>query len=114
MVHFRTAIAHDPDIAPAYAALAEAHIWLYSSVGVLPAIESVPQARSAVERALELDPALADAHKVRALIAMNHDWDRRGAEEGLTRALDLRPGWQPPISGMPGASCCSSGSTTRR
>ena len=92
MVHFRTAIAHDPDIAPAYAALAEAHIWLYSSVGVLPAIESVPQARSAVERALELDPALADAHKVRALIAMNHDWDRRGAEEGLTRALDLRPG----------------------
>ena len=54
--------------------------------------ESVPQARSAVERALELDPALADAHKVRALIAMNHDWDRRGAEEGLTRALELRPG----------------------
>ena len=42
--------------------------------------------------ALELDPTLADAHRVRALIAMNHDWDRRGAEEGLTRALQLAPG----------------------
>ena len=26
------------------------------------------------------------------LIAMNHDWDRRGAEEALTRALQLGPG----------------------
>jgi eukaryotic-like serine/threonine-protein kinase len=92
IVHFRNAIAQDSGIAPAYAALAEAYIWLYSGVGMLPASESVPQARWAVEKALELDPALADAHKVRALIAMNHDWDRRGAEEGLTRALELRPG----------------------
>jgi tetratricopeptide (TPR) repeat protein len=26
------------------------------------------------------------------LIAMNHDWDRRGAERALTRALELAPG----------------------
>ena len=92
IAHFRTAITRDSGIAPAYAALAEAQIWLYSSVGVLSAKESVPQARWAVEKALELDPALAEAHKVRALIAMNHDWNRRRAEEGLTRALELRPG----------------------
>ena len=92
IAHFRTAIAQDSGIAPAYAALAEAHIWLYSGVGMLPANESVPQARWAVEKALELDPTLADAHKVRALIAMNHDWNPRAAEEGLTRALELRPG----------------------
>lgn len=91
IAHFRRAIAQDSGIAPAYAALAEAHIWLYS-VGMLPANEAVPQARWAVEKALELESTLADAHKVRALIAMNHDWDRRGAEEGLTRALELRPG----------------------
>jgi eukaryotic-like serine/threonine-protein kinase len=92
IAHFRTAIAQDSGIAPAYAALAEAHIWLYSGVGMLPANESVPQARWAVEKALELDSTLADAHKVRALIAMNHDWNPRSAEEGLTRALELRPG----------------------
>ena len=82
----------DADFAPAYAALAEAHIWLYSGVGILPARETVPHARSAVDRALALEPNLAQAHKVRGLIAMNHDWDRRGAEQALTRALQLGPG----------------------
>jgi TolB-like protein/Tfp pilus assembly protein PilF len=89
---FREAIAEDSGFAPAYAALAEGHIWLYSGLGILPATDTVPQARWAVEKALELDPTLADAHKVRALIAMNHDWDRQGAEEALTRALQLGPG----------------------
>ncbi len=89
---FREAIAQDSGFAPAYAALAEGYIWLYSGLGILPASETVPQARSAVERALALDPTLADAHKVGALIAMNHDWDRRGSEESLTRALQLGPG----------------------
>ena len=89
---FRTAIAQDAAFAPAYAALAEAQIWLYSGLGVLPAKETVPQARWAVEKALELDPTLVDAHKVRGLIAMNHDWDRKGAEEALTRAVQVGPG----------------------
>jgi tetratricopeptide (TPR) repeat protein len=89
---FQEAIAEDSGFAPAYAALAEGHIWLYSGLGILPATDTVPQARWAVEKALELDPTLADAHKVRALIAMNHDWDRQGAEEALTRALQLGPG----------------------
>jgi serine/threonine-protein kinase len=92
IAHFREAIVQDSGIAPAYAALAEAYIWLYSGVGMLPANESVPQARWAVEKALELDPTLGDAHRVRALIAMNHDWNPRCAEEELTRALELRPG----------------------
>jgi serine/threonine protein kinase/tetratricopeptide (TPR) repeat protein len=89
---FGEAIARDSSFAPAYAALAEGHMWLYSGLGILPASNTVPQARSAVEKALELDATLAEAQKVRALIAMNHDWDRRGAEEALTRALELGPG----------------------
>jgi serine/threonine protein kinase/tetratricopeptide (TPR) repeat protein len=89
---FREAIAGDSGFAPAYAALAEGHIWLYSGLGILPATDAVPQARWAVEKALELDPTLAEAHKVRALIAMNHDWDRKGTEEALARALQLGPG----------------------
>jgi eukaryotic-like serine/threonine-protein kinase len=89
---FHDAIARDGGFAPAYAALAEAYIWRYSGLGILPASESVPQARSAVDTALQLDPTLANGYRVRALIAMNHDWDRRGAEEDLTRALQLAPG----------------------
>jgi serine/threonine-protein kinase len=92
IVDFNEAIARDAGFAPPYAALAEAHVWLYSSLGILPARETVPRARWAVDRALTLEPSLAHAHKVRGLIAMNHDWDRRGAEQALTRALQLGPG----------------------
>ena len=52
----------------------------------------MPHARRAVDRALALEPSLAHAHKVRGLIAMNHDWDRSAAEQALTRALQLGPG----------------------
>jgi eukaryotic-like serine/threonine-protein kinase len=92
IVDFNEAIAQDADFAPPYAALAEAHVWLYSSLGILPARETVPHARWAVNRALALEPSLAHAHKVRGLIAMNHDWDRSGAEQALTRALQVGPG----------------------
>jgi serine/threonine protein kinase/Tfp pilus assembly protein PilF len=89
---FRQAIDRDPGFAPAHAALAEGQIWLYSGLGVLSAAETVPQARSAVAKALELDPNLADAHRVRGSIAMNHDWDRKGAADGFAKALELSPG----------------------
>lgn len=88
----RAAIAQDPGFAPAYAALADAQIWLYSGVGIMPASETVPEARSAIDRALRIDPALAHAHRVRGLIAMNHDWDRAGAEVAMSRALQFGPG----------------------
>ena len=91
---FRLAIAQDPAFAPAYAALAEGQIWLYSGLGILSAAETVPAARSAVEKALELDPTLADAHRVRAAIAMNHDWDRRARRMGSpapSSSVQVRP-----------------------
>ena len=90
--NFREAIALDSRFAPAYVALAEGHVWLYSGPGILPARGTVPQARRAIEKALQLDSLSGDAHRVRALIAMAHDWDRRGADEALTRALQLGPG----------------------
>ena len=92
MIDFNQALTEDKNFAPAYAALAEAHMWFYSGVGILPADQTVPHARQAVDRALALDANLAQAYKVRGLIAMNHDWDRRGAEQALARALQLGPG----------------------
>ena len=90
--YFNQAMAEDSSFAPAYAALADAHVWFYSGLGILPADETVPHARRAVDQALTLDANLAHAHKVRGLIAMNHDWDRAAAEQALTRALQLGPG----------------------
>ena len=111
---FRTAIARDPGFAPAYAALAEGQIWLYSGLGILSASETVPQARSAVDKALALDPTLADAHKVRALIAMNHDWDRQERSvRSSVRSSSVQDRPQP-TSQMHGGCCFSRGSMTGR
>ena len=89
---FREAIGHDGGFAPAYVGLAEGQIWLYSGLGALSAHDTVPEARWAVAKAVEIDATSADAHRLRALVAMNHDWDRKGAEDGLLRAVHLAPG----------------------
>ena len=92
IANFRQAIARDSGFAPAYVALAESHVWLYSGLSILSPREAVPLARRAIETALQLDATLADAHRIRGLIAMSHDWDRRAAEDALKRALQLAPG----------------------
>jgi serine/threonine-protein kinase len=89
---FREAIGHDPRFARAHAGLAEGLIWLYSSLGVLPAPDAVPEARRAVETALSVDPGLGEAHRILGQIAVSHDWDRVEAERSLLRALELAPG----------------------
>jgi tetratricopeptide (TPR) repeat protein len=47
--------------------------------------------RRAAEKALELDPNLAEAHAVRGWIRMNYDWDWAGADASFKRALELEP-----------------------
>jgi len=49
-------------------------------------------AREAANKALELDPNLAEAHTALGKIQMSYDWDWAGAETSLTRALELAPG----------------------
>jgi len=49
-------------------------------------------AREAANKALELDPGLAEAYAALGQIQMNYDWDWAGAEASLSRALELAPG----------------------
>jgi len=53
---------------------------------------SFNRAREAAERALELEPDLAEAHRALAQVRILHDWDWKGAEISLRRALELAPG----------------------
>ena len=46
----------------------------------------------AVERALALEPDLAEGHAEMGHLQMVHDWDWRGAEASYRRALELAPG----------------------
>ncbi|MBW3660847.1 MAG: tetratricopeptide repeat protein, partial [Gemmatimonadetes bacterium] len=89
---FRKAIAREANFAEAYAGLADAYVLLalrrYRSRE-----ETVPRAREAAERALALEPGLAEAYATRGLIASRagHAWD--SAEADLRRAIDLNPSY---------------------
>ena len=49
-------------------------------------------ARAAVNRALELDPDLAEAHTALGLVHFYFEWDWAGAESEFRRGLELNPG----------------------
>src|SRR5262249_15105059 len=53
--------------------------------------ESVPKAKAAATRALEIDNGLAEAHASLAYAKMFHEWDWAGAERGFQRSIELDP-----------------------
>jgi len=84
--YFEQATRIDPTFARAYVALAWAHI-----PNVAPTPEEVPAVTSALEKALALDPNLADVHGALARFKEFHDWDFPGAEREFQRAIELDP-----------------------
>jgi len=89
---FEEAIQQNPYNALAYAGLARATaiIGQVPNDGMLPQ-DAKPKARAAAQRALDLDPRLAEAHAVLGNVAMSYDWDLSTAEKELKTALDLNP-----------------------
>ncbi len=90
--YFQEAIDLDPTYPLAYSGIADSWIargW-YSLV---PPEEAYPRAKAAVERALEIDDMLAEAHTSLALIKLEFEWDWLGAEKEFQRAIELNPGY---------------------
>ena len=87
--YFHRALDKDPNYALAYVGLADSYVVL--GLDVLPPKEAFPKARAFAERALELDPTLAEAHGSLGLVKFLHDWDWAAAERELQPALGLNP-----------------------
>ena len=87
---YQQALARDPNFALAHAAIAEVMTLLALYVIGDPA-ERMVQAQRAARRALELDPALADAHCVMAMVKVLWEWDWSGALESFDAALAINP-----------------------
>jgi len=83
------AVALDPGYALAWAAIAEN--LGYAADLYVPTSEAYSKARPAAERALQLDESLAEAHTSLGVIKAYFDWDWRGAETELVRAIELSP-----------------------
>jgi len=90
---FRRSIDVDPTYAPAHAGIADSYLLLGGTYEILPPRESMPIARGAALRALEIDPELADAHASLAVIAHEFEWDWPRAEQSFRRAIDLNPNY---------------------
>lgn len=90
--YFEQAIARDPSYAPAYAGLADSYA-LLSGYSLAPGMEFVDKARAAAEKALQLEPDLAEAHTSLALILEQYDWDWQAAEREFKRSIQLDPNY---------------------
>ncbi|MEQ1878950.1 MAG: tetratricopeptide repeat protein, partial [Bdellovibrionia bacterium] len=88
--YFQQAIAADPRYALAYAGLSDT-LALMPYYGAFRPSEYMPLAKQAVQKALEIDPSLAEAHASLGQILTNYDYDLKGAERELKRAIELNP-----------------------
>jgi TolB-like protein/Tfp pilus assembly protein PilF len=91
---FKRAIAQDPGFALAYAGLADCYS-LFPSYGYTqpPPREAYKRAKAMAERALRLDPTLAEAHTALAYVKATADWDWDGAEREFRAALHANPNY---------------------
>jgi TolB-like protein/tetratricopeptide (TPR) repeat protein len=90
--HYRQAITIDSRYALAYSGLADCHLSLVEHVGASLS-ESLARAKAAAERAVAIDPDLAEGHVSLAIAALYCDWDFARAEAAFARALPLKPNY---------------------
>ena len=88
--HYNRAIAVDPGFALAYSGLAETYV-VFSNYNVASAKDSMPQARAAATRALELDESLPAAHAAYGAYLGLFEYDFGRSEKEYRRAIELDP-----------------------
>ena len=90
MADFRQAIDRDPNYAAAYAGLSLAYLNA-EIVGVMSPQDSMPKAKEAAKKALELDDSLAESHVAMAYLNWDYDYDWSAADKEFKRGIELAP-----------------------
>ena len=88
--YYERATQLDPSYALAWVGLSRVRNWQVN-IGVIPAEEGHRLGREAVERALALNPNLAEAHAQMGRIKQQVDFDWAGADASFQRAVALEP-----------------------
>jgi len=94
--YFQEATEKDPGYALAFTGLADSYMSLALSEALqelVPPNDAFPKARTAANRALELDETLAEAHASLAHVKFQYDRDWMGAEKEFNRAIELNPNY---------------------
>jgi adenylate cyclase len=90
--YFEKAVERDRNFALGYSGLANCYVVMGRN-GPGPSAPNYQKARDAVERALGLDPGLAEAHAALGSILHHADYDWRAAEAEYRRAIELKPNY---------------------
>ncbi len=88
--YLNSAIEKDPDWAPLYLGLA--NVWMmFAQMGFEAPSTAVSTAYENLNKALELDPDLPDAHHLMGWIAFVSEWNWAKAEREFLKALAINP-----------------------
>jgi tetratricopeptide (TPR) repeat protein len=87
---FQKALKTDPTYARAYSGMAQAYIGM-GSENLMPWRDACNLGRAAAEKAIAIDPDLAEAHGLRAEIAFMADENADILDREVRRALELNP-----------------------
>lgn len=86
---FEKAVELDPDYALGYVGLADCYLLFYTNV---PPDEAIQKGRAAIDRALSINPLLAEAHASSGQLYYD-SWQWNNAEKELERAVELNPNY---------------------
>ena len=89
---FEEAIERDSNFAGAYAGLADGLTLLGAAGYGMSHVDVLSRARSAAQKAIDLDDQLAEAHEALGFLRFRFDWDWTDAEKLLRRAVELNSG----------------------
>lgn len=84
------AVRMDPDWALAYSGLAHSYVSA-ALLDTLPPKGAMPEAKSAAQKALQLDPDIAEAHVALANVLTMFDFNYASGEREFKRAIELSP-----------------------
>ena len=87
---FKRAEEKDPTFALAFSGLADSYA-LLCDIGVATPVAEMPKAKAAAQKAVDADPALAEAYTSRAFVKLSYDRDWLGAQSDFQQALKLNP-----------------------
>jgi TolB-like protein/Tfp pilus assembly protein PilF len=90
--YYNQAIEKDPGFALAYAGLADTYV-LFGAYGSLRPAESMPRAKVAALKAIELDNSLAEPHATLGAYYGAFAWDFETAEREYRKATQLNPNY---------------------
>jgi TolB-like protein/Tfp pilus assembly protein PilF len=88
---YQDALQIDPGFAAAWAGLSSVY-YAQGGQSYIDLHQGAAQARQAAQKALALQPTLAEGYVALSAIQMTYDWDWAGSEASLRRALELTPG----------------------